>query len=53
MELKITKKWNLSYTFEYGIAKFDNFLFSSHEFGMCFKLPNKVIEPGYEHKTAY
>ena len=53
MELKITKKWNLAYTFEYGIAKFDNFLFSSHEFGMCFKLPNKVIEPGYEHKTAY
>jgi len=53
MEFKITKKWNLAYTFEYGIAKFDNYLFSSHEFGLCFKLPNKVIEPGYEHKTAY
>jgi type IX secretion system PorP/SprF family membrane protein len=53
MEFRLSKKWNLAYTFEYGIAKFDNFLFSSHEFGLCFRLPNKVIEPGYEHKTAF
>jgi type IX secretion system PorP/SprF family membrane protein len=53
MELSITKKINIAYTFEYGIAKFDNYLFSTHEFGLSIKLPNKVIEPGYEHKTAY
>jgi type IX secretion system PorP/SprF family membrane protein len=53
MELKLTKKWNIAYSFEYGIAKFDNYLFTSHEFGLCFKLPSKVIEPGYEHKTQY
>jgi len=53
MEVKLNPKINIAYTYENGIAKFDNFRFNSHEFGFCFRLPNKVIEPGYEHKTSY
>ncbi len=53
MEFMISKKWSAAYTFEYGVSKFDNFYFTSHEAGISYRLPNKVIEPGYKHKTAF
>lgn len=53
LEVMLAKKWSAAYTFEYGLSKFNNYYFSSHEAGISFRLPNKVIEPGYQHRTAY
>lgn len=53
MEFLFTKKWGACYSFEYGTNPISEVLLTSHEFGISFKLPNTVIEPGYKYRTAF